>query len=405
MIVELYIQNFAIIDEVRIEFEHGFNVLTGETGAGKSIILDAMALVLGERADTTVIREGSAKAYVEVFFRLDDEHGDHMRSTLAKEGLEGEGDDQLVLSRELRSNGRSISRVNGRTVNLAFLRSLGDALVDIHGQGEHLSLLKPTSHLPLLDAFGSLESEREAFAAAVGTLRDIRKELTSLRQDEAALARRADLLSYQIEEINAAELTAGEDVELETERTQLTNVEQLILQGNEVLELLEGINSDTPSAGDLIGQAEMSLTVLGNLDKTQKPLAEKLRDLNFQLSDVVSEVTRYCEQLEHSPYRLDEVEERLELVKMLKRKYGGSIEAVMEHLENAQSELEAIENSDVRMQDLEAQEEDLLRRLGSLGETLSNNRKKAALSLAADVENELSALSMLQARFEVEFTV
>jgi len=403
MIVELFIRNFAIIEEVRIDFRSGFNVLTGETGAGKSIILDAMALVLGERADITVIREGSDNSYVEALFNLDPTHSDRVQPILIEEGLEGDSEHQLMLSRELRSNGRSISRINGRTVNLALIRTLGDSLVDIHGQGEHLSLLRPKSHLPLLDAYASLEAERDSFGIAAKSLGKIRREITALRRDEETIARRRDLLTYQVQEIAAADLSPGEDDELEAERIRLSNVEQLLLRGNEVLALLDGMNSESPAAIDLLGQAEMSLSILANLDESQRVLSEKLKDLNYRLNDLTADVTRYCEQLEHSPVRLDHVEERLEVIKMLKRKYGGTIAAILDRQAHAQDELETIDNSDIRMQELLAEEEELLHAMGEMGQQLSEKRQQAAVELAADVEQELSDLNMLQARFGVDF--
>ncbi len=404
MIIELFIRNFALIEEVRIDFRKGFNVLTGETGAGKSIILDAMALVLGDRADTSVVREGSDNAYVEVLFRLDSIHRAEYRQILVDEGLEGDDEEMLLLSRELRINGRNICRINGRSVNLALLRTLGDKLVDIHGQGDHLSLLRPKSHLPLLDAYASLDGDRRAFGESLIGLRIIRRELDTLRQDEQSLAKRRDLLAYQIQEIDAAALTLGEEEELRAEQIKLSNVEQLLLYGNEALKMLDSLNSDSPSATDLLSMAEQSLSHLAKLDERQKPLAEKFRDLTYQVSDLTTDLTRYCEQLEHSPQRLDFVEERLDLINNLKRKYGGSIESILARQEKARAEFENIDNSEQRKQELISQEETLLRQMGEMGQQLSRRRQEGAVHLAGDVEREMAELNMEQASFRVNFS-
>ncbi len=404
MIIELFIRNFALIEAVRIDFRTGFNVLTGETGAGKSIILDAVALVLGDRADTSVVREGSDKAYVEALFRLDSSHLAEYQQILEGEGLEGDEKDLLLLSRELRINGRNICRINGRSVNLALLRTLGDKLVDIHGQGDHLSLLRPKSHLPLLDAYASLDGDRRAFQESAKQLRKIRRDLDALRQDEQSRAKRQDLLAYQIREIDAAALTPGEEDELKAEQIKLSNVEQLLFYGNEALKLLDGLNSDSPSATDLLGMAEQSLSHLANLDERQKPLAEKFRDLTYQVSDLSADLSRYCEQLEHSPARLDFVEERLDLINNLKRKYGEGIESILARQEEARLEFENIDNSEHRKQELIAQEEKLLRQMGEMGQRLSQRRQDGAIQLADDVERELAELNMEQASFRVSFS-
>ena len=229
MLTELSIRNFAIIDELRMQFHAGFNVLTGETGAGKSIILDAVMLVLGGRADTNVVRAGGTEAYVEASFALNKTVQRLIHPILAEEGLdEDENGDHLLLTRELRLNGRNICRVNGRAVNLAVLRQIAEPLIDIHGQGEHLSLLQPRSHLPLLDSYAGLVNERKTFSMAVSKLNKLQQELNELQQSERNRAQRVDMLQYQIQEIGAANLQLDEEEELRDERTRLANSEQLM---------------------------------------------------------------------------------------------------------------------------------------------------------------------------------
>lgn len=404
MLIELFIRNFALIDEVRIGFQPGFNVLTGETGAGKSIILDAMALVLGDRADTAVVREGYDSASVEAVFRLESNQLTNFQRLLREEQLEGDEDDLLVLSRELRINGRNICRINGHMANLARLRSLGDELVDIHGQGDHLSLLKPRSHLPLLDAYAGLENKRREFGAIVANLSIVRGDLEKLRRDEQALARRQDLLTYQIGEIEAANLQIDEEDELRLERSRLANVEQLIQHGTEALNLLDGFNSEAPSASDRLDQAERLVGKLAGLDEALRPLFERFRDLNYQLNDLSAELLRYSEQLEHSPKRLNLVEERLELISDLKRKYGDTIDDILTWRDEARVELANIVNSEQRIEELSSEEERLLRHLGQLGQALSLERQAAAGQLATDIEGELADLNMEEALFDVDFS-
>ncbi|MGH2537743.1 MAG: DNA repair protein RecN [Candidatus Promineifilaceae bacterium] len=403
MLAELSIRNFAIIDDLSLKLAPGLNVLTGETGAGKSIILDAMALVLGERADTSMIRAGSDEARVEAEFRLPAALAAGLQPLLEAEGLEGEQDDSLTLARELRQNGRSICRVNGRAVGLSLLREIGERLVDIHGQGEHLSLLKPRSHLPLLDAFAGLEAERQAVGRQVSALRAVQREMRDLQRSDRERAQRQDLLSFQINEIGAANLKAGEEEELRGERTRLANAEQLAQNASLALALLRGEDGEAPAVGDLLAQVERALAQLARIDTGVEPLLEQFQGLSFQLGEVAHTLRAYQEELEFNPGRLAFVEERLELIGRLKRKYGDDIEAILAWGQRAQAELEAIGQSEERIEALAAQEAERLAEVGRLATALSARRREAASRLAEAVESELAALYMENARFEVAF--
>lgn len=403
MLSELTIRNFAIIDELHLQFVPGFNVLTGETGAGKSIILDAMSLVLGGRADTTLVRAQAADAYVEAVFTLPPFIQRQVLPLLEAEGLEGETDDLLVLARELRANGRSISRVNGRAVNLAVLRQIADPLLDIHGQGEHLSLLQRRSHLPLLDAYAGLEKEREEVSTAVSRLQKIRQELSDLRQNQRNNAQRAEMLQYQIQEIGAANLQPGEEDELRTERTRLGNMEQLMLAATQAVTLITGMDDDTLAAADMLGQAERALVQLTRYDETQGPLLENLQGIIYQLSELSSDLQSYLDKLEFNPGRLDFVEERLELIQSLKRKYGETVADILARQEEAVAELMQIEGSEERMAELEREEDEALHQVGDLALALSRKRKEAAQKLATAVETQLADLNMAGTRFQVDF--
>lgn len=405
MLTELSIRNFAIIDELTISFKNGFHVLTGETGAGKSIILDAVMLVLGGRADTMMVRAGAQEAYVEAVFTLNSLLHMAVNPILEAEGLEPEEEEvsTLVLAREIRANGRNICRVNGRTVNLAILRDIAEPLIDIHGQGEHLSLLRPRSHLPLLDNYARLEEERRALGREVVALQKIRAELADLRQNEKALAQRADMLQYQIEEIQAAKLVPGEEEELRAERTRLANAEQLMRAATEAIALLTGMDDEMRSVADLLGQAERALVQLTRYDDTQSPRLETLQGLIFQLSELSSDLQSYLDALEFNPNRLDFLEERLELIASLKRKYGESVEDILAIAEKAVVELDRIGNSETRIAELQLEQEKYLRRVGEMAAKLSQKRQAAAGQLATAVITQLADLNMEGAQFTVSF--
>ncbi len=404
MLAELYIRNFAIIDELRLQMMPGFNVLTGETGAGKSIILDAVMLVLGGRADTNMVRAGTETAYVEAAFVLSPELQTAVFPLLEAEGLDEEIGEELLLARELRMNGRNICRINGRAVSLALLREVAEPLIDIHGQGEHLSLLKPRSHLPLLDSYARLEKERGEVAQEVHALGRVQKELAGLRQNERLRAQRSDMLAFQIQEIGAANLQVGEDEELRAERVRLGNTEHLTRYAAEALALLSGVDDETPAVIDLMGQAERALVQLARVDAGQEAQLEQLQGLAFQVSELTGDLQRYLESLEFNPDRLNFVEERLELISNLKRKYQAADEAALLTLrQQAEKELDTLAHSEERIATLEQEEEKRLRQIGGLAVELSRKRQAAAQRLATAVEQEMAHLSMSGARFQVDF--
>ncbi|MCB8928343.1 MAG: DNA repair protein RecN [Ardenticatenaceae bacterium] len=403
MLTELYIRNFAIIDELRLKFHDGFNVLTGETGAGKSIILDAVTLMLGGRADTTFVRAGAGEAYVEATFTLSEALKKVVEPILEAEGLDEEHGDEVLLSRELRLNGRNICRVNGRTVNLSVLRDVAEPLIDIHGQGEHLSLLHPRSHLPLLDSYAGVQTERAVLGVEIAALMEVQHELADLRQNERILAQRADMLRFQIEEITAARLEEDEEEELRAERTRLANSEQLMRSASEAVNLLTGMDDESQAVADMLGQVERSLVQLTRYDETQGPLLERLQGLIYQLSEVSSELQSYLDEVEYNPKRLDFVEERLELINLLKRKYGEDIPTILALRDRAKQDLSRIENSEVRTAELVEAEEKYLRRCGEMALALSKKRQAAAEKLATAVVEQLADLQMDGAKFEVQF--
>ncbi len=403
MLLELRIRDFAIIDKLDLCFEPGFVVLTGETGAGKSIIVDAVELVLGEWADSAVVRTGADRALIEAVFRLGPYHRDRIAPLLEREGLEGDSAELLLLAREVRLNRRNICRINGRSVTLSLLREVTQGLVDIHGQSEHLSLLKAPEHLNLLDRYADLGPLRERLARIVDRVEEVRAELVGLRRDERELAHRADLLEFQIDEIKSAALRPGEEAALQEERPRLANAERLAELMSEVLFAIEEGDHQAASAVDLLGAALRSLAEGARIDPSLESLLQSAESVTFQLEELIRQIREYQMTLDYSPERLREVEERLALVRRLERKYGETVGQVIAYAEAAERELDAITHSDERIKELEAQEERLLEDLSSLALDLSAQRREAGVELARRIEREMDSLLMERARFGMMF--
>jgi DNA repair protein RecN (Recombination protein N) len=401
MLRELHIRNFAIIEEISLRFEAGLFVLTGETGAGKSIIVDAIELLLGGRGDSDVIRAGEETASVEGEFSLEEGTLAEIRGILEPEGLWEEGD-TITLAREVRREGRNIVRVNGRAVNLAILREVGQLLVDVHGQSEHLSLLRTREHLRLLDRFAGLEERRKEFSLQVEVLRAVREELGQIRAGERDAARRMDMLTYQIGEIEAARIRAGEETALLEERTRLANAEQLASLSDQAVEALDSEEEEVHPASGSLGQAVRTLAMLAKIDPALRGAAENAQAVLDQAAELAKELRSYRESIEFNPKRLEQVEERAELLRNLKRKYGDTLEAVLAHAERSRKELEGITHADERRAELEVREKDLLLELGRQGGELSALRAKAAEKLARGIEVELGELRMEGAKFSVD---
>ncbi len=403
MLIELHIRDFAIIDDLQLTFAPGFTVLTGETGAGKSIIVDGMELVLGGRADSALVRAGADQALIEATFRLSPDQRATIEPVLAQEELEGDAPDLLLLGREVRSTGRSVARVNGRAVTVTLLRQVAENLVDIHGQSEHLSLLRVREHVNLLDRYADLWPLRSQVAELAAHVRATRRELDDLIQSEQELAHRADLLRFQIEEIQTAGLEPDEEETLVEEQVRLANAEQLAELAGEALEALEEDEGRSLAVMDLLGVTLRALEGLARIDPSMESQLQMAESATYQIEELCRVLRDYQEQIEYNPRRLQTVQGRLVLIRRLQRKYGSTIPDVLEYAEQAALELETITHSEERITQLQEEEGQLLAQLGRLAVELSQRRREAAQRLAAGVETELADLRMEGARFGVQF--
>jgi len=429
MLVELSITNFALMDALRLRLGPNLNVFTGETGAGKSILLDAVSALVGERTGADVVRAGAERAVVEGVFDVTgllahpeampeqeisnsensgedtaadgDASATTLAGLLAELGIEPE-DGLLILSREIARSGRGLARANGRTLPLSALQRIATYLVDIHGQSAHLALLRPEQHVYYLDRYGGTEELRDTVAGVVAQWRAARRELERLRRDERELARRVELLRYQVDEIEGARLRPGELGELERERARLANVERLGELSVAVHAALSGGDDDATGAMDLLAGAEHSLVELVRLDPTLGEHADTIAQAQALLEDVAAAVRDYQDELAVDPERQAEVEERWDLLGRLRRKYGATIEEILAFAASASREVEKLSNREERAAQLEASETELRERIGLLAGQLSARRRRAGEQLAAAMERELEHLNMQRARFQVQ---
>jgi len=404
LLVELSISNLAIIDHLRLQFSAGFNVLTGETGTGKSIIIDAVSLLLGARASTDLVRTGADGAAVEGVFQLDAETLRALQDEFGALGLLDDAElaaGELIVRREVSAGGRSSARVNGRAVTQSVLRDLGRHLIDIHGQGDQLTLLQARRHIDFLDRYGGLEEPRAEVAGVVRRLREVREALRALQRDARELARRVDLLTFQVDEIRAARLHPDEEADLRRERTLLANAEKLKLLADSVYELLFEGEERQRSVVDQLGAVVDHMAALQKVDDTLGEQSQTVETALYQLEELARTMRAYRDEVAYDPQRLEQVEERIDLIANLKRKYGDTIAEVLAFADRAQEELDGISHSEERQEELRQTEVELLGELGALAENLSVARRAAAEALTARVESELKQLGMEHARFIV----
>lgn len=398
MLQELSIKDFAIIDEIQISFQPKMTVLTGETGAGKSIIIDALGLLAGGRGSTEFIRKGEKKAVIQGLFTLPREANTY--NILEEYGIDSE-DGQIILQRDLYRGGRNICRINGMMVNLATLRKIGEILIDIHGQNEHQELMKPENHIDLLDEYDKKTSElRNQYQVVYQNYRKLKLSMEKKEADEKAWAQRLDMLNFQVKEIGEAGLKINEEDELVEEKNKLDNFQAI----HDALELsyqiLSGEKIDV--VGNL-GNAMNELSDVSDLSENLQEINTKISDAFYSLEDVARDISDELDSMEWNGERLNEIEERLELIHQLKRKYGDTIEDILHYHIRIVKELREMENAEQNSEKQERQLSEALEKVKELAIKLSKQREKSAKKLEKMIHEQLSALYMDKAVFEVKF--
>ena len=400
MLTTLRIKNLALVADLTLELQPGYNVITGETGAGKSIIIGALNLVLGERADRTLIRSGSDACSVEAIFDVSRLRAP-LKSFLEENGLEPCEDNQLVLKRTFTINGTNRQFINGSPTTLNVLAAIGEWLVDIHGPHEHQSLLHPATQLAILDAFGNLQNQREAFAELVRRRAALEAEKSALIVDEKTYAQQLDLLRFQVNEISAARLQPDEEAQVEQDYQRASNAAKLLQLSQTALGLLSENENSLLALAGVLGR---TLQELQRID----PAAQCLLSLHEQalsaLRDVQSDLSHYAEKVEIDPARLQELEERLNLIHSLKRKYGASLADVIAFGEEARQKLQQLEQRDVELNRINTALQKLNDEIMRAGQALSAHRRKVIPQLSKAVGRQLADLGFQQSRFDVAIT-
>lgn len=401
MLEHLHIRNVALIKESEISFGDGLNILTGETGAGKSMIIDSLQFALGGRAGKDFLRHGEKQAAVEALFSVQSQA---LTEKLAENGIVPEEDGTLLITRTLSEAGKSVCRINGSTVTVGMLKEIAEDMIDIYGQHEHQSLLNPVKHIRLLDRFcgAGFGEAMEEYKNSRQRLKDLEKQLTILIGDESQREQRMHMLLFQKEEIEAAELQEGEEDALLEQKKRLSSMERLIRLTGESVTLLYDGDDRAPSACDQLGDALAKLQEAAEYDAALSPLADALADGYAAVEDCARELKREAEEQEADPEELERIEERLQLFYKLKRKYGGSIEAVLEFYEKAVQELEFLSNSSEKAAELSAKKAAEEKRLSALAETLTARRRATAEQVEEQIETALHDMEMKHARFHIQ---
>ena len=397
MLVLLHIENIAVIESADIQFDRGFNALTGETGAGKSIVVDAIGAVLGERTSRDLIRTGARSALVSAEFTALP-----ALPWFAGNGLGPDGEGSLLLQREIQADGKNVCRLNGRPLTVSQLRSLGRQLLNIHGQHDGQQLLDPACHLDYLDRYGGTGEALSAFQRAYEAMSAIRREMAALQMDEAEKARRADSLAFQIGELERAELQPGEEEALLERRNVLRNAEKLLSAVEGARLALSG-DEDSPGAAALLSEAEGAIHGVRNVSGEVSDLAERLTELRCAADDAAEQVRDLLDGLDMEPGALDEVEGRLDVIYRLRKKYGDTVEDMLAYLERCRTELEELQCSSDALARLEKKLAAARKEARALGEVLSQARRAAAEELEGRIQEELRQLDMPKVRFQVEF--
>ena len=399
MLLEISIKNFAIIEEISLNFEKGMTVLTGETGAGKSIIIDAMNMMLGSRATTDVIRHGAPKAEIEGLFAV--ESNRHLTALFEEQGLEWT--DELIIRREILQNGRSVSRINGQMVNLSVLKAVGQHLVDIHGQHDQEELMRSQLHITMLDEFGDAAffQIKAAYRQTFEDYKRLRKQVVELQRNQQENKARIEMLEFQIAEIEAAALEVEEDVRLEQERQRLLNHKMI---ADTLTNAYTMLDAEEFSSLANVRSAMNDLESIEEYDTSYKELSSQLSETFYALEDITKRLEDVVDGLEFDGNRLMQVESRLDLIHSITRKYGGQVKDVLEYLAQITKEYSLLTGSDLSSEELEKELKRLEKSLVTLAQDLSDQRHALAQALENEIQQELADLYMDKARFQVRFS-
>lgn len=395
MLNQLSIRNVAVIDKLDINLHDGVSVLTGETGAGKSIIIDSINMILGDRANKELVRYGTDKAVVQAVF----DAPKSVINVLEENDIDVE-DETVIITRQVTKEGKSAARINGMVVTLNILREISDRLINIHGQHDNQALLTPIRHITFLDAYADNEEYINRYKDILSKKREIEKKISSLEMDEQEKMQRIDLLEYQVTEIKKASLEKGEEDDLREQRDIYTNAEQITKSVNEAyMNLYEG--DEIQSAYDGISIAVNEIFQISDLNPQLKSIYDTLNEIMYSLEDTAHEIKEFGETVEFDEQTLNEIEERLDLVSRLKRKYGNSIEEILEYLKKAESELNDIKLSDERTNELKEELKNITKELKEKGNVLTQRRENAAKVLEENIEKSLHELNMEKSKFKV----
>lgn len=399
LLQELTIKNFAIIHDLSLTFESSMTVLTGETGAGKSIIIDAVGLLAGGRGSNEFIRHGESKCVLEGLFSME---GNQTTYDLLKHyDIESENDD-VIIQRDIHRNGKNVCRINGRLVNIATLRLIGETLIDIHGQNEHQELMNPERHLMMLDQFGneSLQKTKEAYHSTFLNYADIKKAYRKWQNSEQEFAQRLDMLEFQANDIEMAELMDNEEDELLEEKNLLMNYQKIM---NALSESYDALQGEESNGIDLIGQAMTEIATIEEIDRTYKQFSEVIASSYFQLQEVASDILREIDQMAYDEDRLNEIEKRLEFIYQMKRKYGESIKEIKRYYEKIIIEINQLKNREDHVNNLKNEMTVLSKELTDKGMTLSKMRQETALTLENAIHEQFKELFMDKVLLKVHF--
>lgn len=395
MLNHLSIKNVAVIDKLEASFGEGVSVLTGETGAGKSIIIDSINMILGDRANKELVRYGTDKAVVQAVFDAPEE----VMDILAENDIDCE-DGQIIITRQLTAEGKSMARINGMAVTLGILRDISDKLINIHGQHDNQALLTPARHVAFLDAYAENEELVNEYKSLLSQKRAIERQIASLDMEEQEKMQKIDLLEYQVNEIKKASLEKGEEEDLRTQRDIYANAEQITSSVSEAYQNVYG-GDEAQSAYDGISIAVDALSQISDLNPHIQSMRDTLSELMYTLEDTAHELKEFGDTVEFDEQTLNDIEERLDMISRLKRKYGGSVELVLEHLKNAERELNDIRLGDEKTEELKAELKTVTDTLAEKGRQITESRRKSAAVLESGIETALHELNMEKSKFKV----